>query len=130
MAYSGTPTVSEVYVQGRRHVRITLAELEAAAASEATIPGIPVHGTIVAVKATKTAGSAASIDPVLGRAASFAASTQDHIWSNGTAAAHINESGLSVRYYAPTGTLYVRSTAASAADNTVESEILILDGWV
>lgn len=128
-AYSGTSTKVTGSVSGRAVYTVTLTETEAAAGSEATITGLPQRGTIISYKATLTAGTGTTIDPVGGRAAAFVASTQNHIFSNGTAAAHIHNQDP-VRYYSSTGTLYIRSTPNNAAaDHTITTEILIVDGW-
>ena len=132
MAYAGTVTVKRFTISGRRHYLVTIAETEAAATSEATIPGtdIPILGTIVAVKATKTAGSAATIDPRCGRATGWTDSTQDAVYANGAAAAHIDAAPGSF-YARPSGqSLFWRSTVNAAADNSISTEILIVEGFI
>ena len=133
MAYAGTSTVVETVRNGRRHVLVTLSETEAASGSEAIVDGVPITGTIVGYRATRSAGTGATIDPIAGRAAAFVAAGQDFIGQNGTAAAYVDPismTGLPWRYYSATGKLFVRSTASNAAaDHTITTEILILDGW-
>lgn len=107
---------------------VTYTETETAAASEATIAGVPKFGRIMSVKATLTAGSGATIAPEIGSAASWTDSTQGEVLSGPTAAAHIHETQV-VPYYSSTGALYVRSTPDSATDNAVSVEILIREGW-
>jgi hypothetical protein len=127
-AYSGTSSVDRS-TPGRTIYLVTLTETEAAAGSEATITGLPVKGTILSYKATLTAGTGTTIDPVIGRAAAFTVSTQNHIASNDAAAAHVHNQDP-VRYYSSTGTLYIRSTPNNAtADHSITTEILIADGW-
>jgi len=106
----------------------TYTETEVAAASEATVAGVPKFGRIMRVKATHTSGSGSTIAPEIGNAATWADSTNAEIVSGPTAAAHIDETQV-VRYYSPTGTLYVRATPDSATDNAVSTEILIREGW-
>jgi hypothetical protein len=108
--------------------RITYTETEVAAASEASVSGVPPIGRIVSYKATKTAGSAATIAPEAGNTSGWTDSTQAEIMSGPTAAAHIHETQV-IPYSAPTGTIYIRATPASATDNSVATEICILEGW-
>lgn len=130
MAYAATVAVTRETISGRRIYRVTIAEVEARDTSEATITGVPVLGTIVSYRATLTAGTGTTITPVVGRAAAFAASTQNYIADPGSAGAHIDDS-THVPYYSATGTLYVRSTANNAAtDHAISTEILIAEGVV
>jgi hypothetical protein len=129
-AYTGTCTITDVGApDGRRHWLVSITETEAASGSEATCSNLPVRGTIVSYKATLTAGTGTTIDPVVGSAAAFTVSTQSHVASNDVAAAHISNQDP-VRYYSSTGTLYIRSTPNNAAaDHSITTEILIADGW-
>jgi len=129
MAYAGTSSVVFKTISGRRHAIITCSETEAAAASEWSIAlGHPIW-TLKSYKATLTAGTAASINPRLGRAASFVVSTQDHIATQGTTAAHIkNATAVPVVLSSTTPTLYVRSTVNAGADNSISTEIVLVEG--
>ena len=128
MAYAGTPTITKTSIGGRSHFTVTIAETEAAAGSEWSVPGLGLRVTIYSYRATLTAGTGTTVNPILGSAAAFTASTQGHIATNATTAAHINDQTV-LRCYLPTGVLYGRSTVDAAADNTVATEIMIVDGW-
>ncbi len=129
MAYSATVTeASKGADGGRNHWAMSIAETEAAAGSEWSVGGLPKRVTIFAYKATLTAGTGTTINPILGNAAAFTASTQGHLATNDTTAAHINDQ-TRLRAYLPTGTLYGRSTVDADTDNTIATEILIVEGW-
>ena len=126
MAYAqSTPTITRG-AGGEFLVEYT--ETDVQAASEATVESLPTFGRIVMYKATKTAGSAASIAPTGGTAASFSASTQAEIMAGPTAAAFIHET-QTLYYYTSTGTLYFRATPNTGSDNSVSTQICILEGW-
>ena len=126
MAYAqATPVVSR---GPSGEYLITYTETEVAAASQASVSGVPPIGRIVSFKATKTSGSAATIAPELGSSSGWTDSTQDELVSGPSAAAHIHETQV-VPYSAPTGIIYIRATPASATDNAVATEICILEGW-
>lgn len=133
MAYAATVTVTRRTISGRRHYTVEVTETEAAAASEwstAQADDLPAIGTITHFQATLTAGSAATIQPRLGKATGWANDTQGEITRQSTAAAHINDAGL-VRYSIPEGTvprLFGRSTVNAGADNTVVTIIEIVEG--
>lgn len=128
MAYTATVTVRDRMLGGRRVFIVTIAETEARDTSEATIEDLPVVGRIVDVHCTRTAGTGATIDPEIGRAATWSDATQDEVWQNGTAAAHIDAQPGKV-YYSSNGKLYWRSTPnSSATDHTITSQIIILEG--
>ena len=130
MAYSGTSTVVQKVLGGRRYFIVTLTETEARDTSEATITGLPVIGRILDVHATKTAGTGATIDPEAGRAAAWTDLTQNEIWQNGSAAAHI-DAQPGKPYYSSTGTIYWRSTPSDAtADHSITTQITIVEGAV
>ncbi len=130
MAYAAAVTESSRGADGGRlHWAMSIAETEAAAGSEWSIGGLPNRVTIFSYKATLTAGTGTTINPILGNAGSFTASTQGHIATNDTTAAHINDQ-TALRCYLPTGALYGRSTVDADTDNTIATEILIVEGWV
>lgn len=132
MSYAASITyLPPVNIDGKRVFVVRIAETEAAPASEATIDGskIPRIGTITSYRATLTAGTGATIQPALGRKAAFTASTQEHIGSQASAAAHIRDiSGI--RYnLGSQDNLIVRSTPNNAAaDHTIGTELVITEG--
>jgi hypothetical protein len=129
MAYAAAVTVAVEVISGRRHYLVTIAETEAAAASEFTVPNLPQRGKIMSYKAKRTAGTGTTVDPIIGRSATPTTATLDAIWENGTAAGNI-DSFPGVQYYSSTGTIYGRSTPNNAAaDHTITTQILIVEGW-
>lgn len=131
MAYAATILSRRTTVErGRRHVTVTVRETEAATASEFTIPGLPPKGKIVSYKATKVAGTGATINPRLGLATGFMDNTQNHLATNSTTAAHINDQ-VQLRYQTvdEAGELFVNSNVDAAADNTIDTEIMVAEGW-
>jgi len=129
MAYSyGTPTVS-VFVgpSGREEYVISITETEAssAAGAEWVVAGLPKVGRITLYKSTLTAGTGTAINPKLGATPGFTVSTQGHLATNSTTAAHINDA-TSFPVYLPTGTLYGRSSANNAATDHAISTIIVL----
>lgn len=128
MAYAAVSTVTRELHNGRWLSRVALTETEARDTSEATITGVPIQGTIIEYKATLTAGTGTTINPALGNLATFVASTQAHLGTSSVTAVHVHDQ-VPLRYDAPTGTLYVRSTPNSAvADHSISTVILIADG--
>ncbi len=129
MAYAGTATIASKGADGgRNHWAVTIVETEAAAGSEWSVGGLPQRVTIFSYRATLTAGTGTTINPILGEEAAFTASTQAHIATNATTAVHINDQTV-LRCYLPTGTLYGRSTVDAGSDNTIATGILIAEGW-
>lgn len=113
---------------GRDQVMVTIAETSASSASEVTISGLPRCGVIVSYRATLSAGTGTTIHPVVGLAAGFATSTQDHLATATTTAAFVNEQGATA-FCSADGKLYVRSTPNNAAaDHTITTQIVIVEG--
>lgn len=116
--------------RGRRHVTITVRETEAATGSEFSIPGLPPKGKIVSYKSTLTAGTGTTINPRLGLATGFVDDTQDHLATNSTTAGHINDQ-VQLRYQTAdeAGELFINSSVDAGADNTIDTEIMVVEGW-
>jgi len=127
MAYSATVSKDSDVTDGRKIHKISIVEDEAAAASEFSIPGVPEAGRIVSYRATLISGSGATINPIIGLAASFAASSQNHLATNSTTAAHVNDQTELV-YFSSSSSLHIRSTVNAGSDNVVHTEIVILEG--
>ena len=126
MAYSATVTIT--HAGGRDYV-VTISETDAAAASEATITGLPKKGLLLAQLADKTAGSATTLDPRLTTASGSTLSTQTVI-ENGTAAANIsNLADPAIPFFSATGTLYHKSVVDAGTNNSVTTVYLIRAGW-
>lgn len=127
MAYSYDITITPI---GSGDYLVQIDELEAGAATEATIPGLPPKGRVRAQIAQLISGTGTTIDPVLGTTTDPAASSLTTIVSNGTAAAGVNNlASPAVTYYDADGQLFHRSVCDAGADNTVTSVYLISSGW-
>lgn len=126
MAYSANVTITHA---GGRDYLVTISETDAAAASEATITGLPKKGLVLSQLADKTTGSATTLDPVLTTASGSTLSTQTVI-ENGTAAATIsNLADPAIPYYSATGTLYHKTQVDTGTNNGVTTVYLIRAGW-
>ena len=129
MAYTANVSTPSAQMKGgQRLVYVTITETEARDTSEFSITGLPKIGTIVYYKATLTAGTGGTIQPKIGRAASFAESTQNHVGTQSVAKSHHNDTSKLV-YSSPTGTLYIRSWPNRTATNhAITTEVIILAG--
>lgn len=134
MAYaaSGNTTPVVIHENGRLIKTFVVTETEASSAAEYTIR-VPKVGTILLTQWELTTPGASSTMQLTFRTAtgawdgSGANSNKDvNRESSGTAQ---GQSQTSVKYYAPAGTLYVRSTLDSATTNsTVNTTIVIQSG--
>lgn len=137
MAYaqSATVTHSRRLVDGRRMWRIVVTETECAATSEWDVaPGdcagvlLPVDGTITSYHAVKTAGTAATLQPILSRTTAPATTQIGYIGAQTAAAASVHDNA-SIPYRG-LGTLYGRSRPDAGADNAITTEITIVEGHI
>ena len=129
MAYAQTtPTITARLVGDELHYVVEYTETEVAAASEASVSGIPTHGRIVSYQATLTSGTGTTIAPEGGASSGWTDSTQDEVMSGPTAAAHIHETQV-IPYYASAGVLYFRSTPDAGTDNAVGTRVMLIEGW-
>ena len=135
MAYAATYTVTVSTKQGdgRRRWLVVITETECANTSEfAVAPSVcsgyplPSSGTITRYSAVKTAGTAATLRPILSRTTAPASTQVGYIGRQSAAAASVHD-GTSTRYDNLT-TLYGRSTPDAGADNTIVTEITIVEG--
>jgi hypothetical protein len=131
MAYSATITRVEKTISGRRHFFVTIVEAEAnnLIAAEWSITGFPFYAaTLVSYVATRISGTGTQINPKLGKATGWSASTQDHIGVNTTTAAHINDETHNF-FALPLGVLFGHSMIDHAtADGVVHTELVFIEG--
>jgi len=136
MAYAAVYSITPLVISRRRHYLLELNETDGAAASQAEIKQssdygeLPRIGTIVSVKATKTTGAAATLDPRAGRTTGWADSTNDAIYANGAAAAHIDSSPGSTFALVDGQSIFWKSTPDSGTNNVIATEILIVEGFI
>lgn len=93
------------------------------------VVGIPRSGTIVHFVSTLTGGSGTTVQPKLGRAASWAVSGVDHIAQRDTATAYHNSS-VPVNYTFDPGqalVLYGCSVVNSGTNNAITTVITIIE---
>lgn len=134
MAYAAVVTVTQLTPIAKEYLHnfiVDITETGATSTDEATITGLPVQGRIIRQICIHTAGTAATVDPVLGSATNPASAGKDLILENATAAATVdNLPSPAVPYYSSTGTLYHRSVSNGAStDNSHTVRYLIRDGW-
>jgi hypothetical protein len=129
MAYNDpVPTVED---KGKEVV-ITISEEDCGTSNEpAAIPLAFAKGRIIGIRCTKTAGSATTVAPVLGRVTDPGNSSnlKDKI-TEATAAASIDiVPDPPINFYASDGVLYHRSVPDTGSDNDITTEYRILKGW-
>ena len=128
-----TPVRYDFSVGGRRCSVFVYGETDVSSSTDAviTLPawqtGNAQLASIVAYKATKGAGDAATLHTVFGYTAAFSTSTQAHIATATATAAHIHEQGETV-FWAPQGRLYIRPVPNAGTNNVVSTEITICEG--
>ncbi len=127
MAYAFTESRVVDRTQGRQTLTIQISETDAAAASEFSITNLPRMGRIVSYRVTLTAGSGATVNPKVGISAAFVVDSQNHVGSNTTTAAHVNDQ-VALGYASSDGRLFVRSSVNAGADNAISTEIVIVEG--
>ena len=105
---------------------VTITETECAAASEWNIPNLPTVFTVLSYTAQRTAGSATTLRPALGKAAAFTTTSVNFIGQQAAAAAFVNDQSAII--CRGTGTLYGHTTPDVGADNSVTTEIILAAG--
>lgn len=128
MAYAFESAITRCEPNGL-HVLVT--ETECATTSEATIALGVTSGRVLRHQAALTAGTAATIDPIVGIATDPSAAAATVVVENDVAAATIdNVQPGGVPYYVEGGTLYLRSRPNAGADNSVTTRLFIaLGSW-
>lgn len=130
MAYAQSAvTIKSFIIDGRAGWHVIYTETEVAAASTATITGLPEYGTITLLRVAAAKVTAATVQPAFGRTVGWTLTTSvDHAGQVAAAAATINDS-TGLRYSdLVDGTLYVRTTPNAGADTSTTVEMTIMDG--
>jgi len=123
MAYANTVTVT----RKNREVVVTITETECAAGSEADPIDLGFsRGRILRQACVKTAGSAATVDPIIGTATNPSGASV--VLENDTAAATVDNQITGGATFNGS-VLYHRSNPASATDNSITTTYHILVGW-
>ena len=132
MAYLAVVTVTQL---STRDYVVRVAETEAAAASEATLASatneLPQRFRLLRAVSILSAGTATTIDPILGRSTNPAG--VDVIYENGAPAATADNAPINglpsylgnVYPYS----MFHRSRVNAGADNTVTTEYYLREGW-
>ena len=125
-----TPVAGAIISMGRGVYRrtYTFTETSLENTHEWVISGLPQHFNVVSYKATKSAGTAATIGPLeLGRALSFTLNTNEHIATSTLTAhaTHQNDQTVLLCDVQAGLRLVGRTRPASHTDNTVATEIVI-----
>ena len=105
-----------------------ITETEAGAATEATIEGLPKKGRICAQLATKTAGSATTLAPILVTTSASTAAVETVVQAS-AAADQSNAFDPPVKYTVDNGTLFHRSVCDTGSDSSITTVYLIQAGW-
>ena len=134
MSYNQTdPAKAQHPGQPLPEMVVTFEESDLATASEWMVDGLPKRITLIRFcSVLSTPGSAATIQPELGRVATWVSEgSPDHLTKQVTAAAFINDFTM-LRLSLPDGKLYGRSKpdVATGASGVVETEFSYLPGWV
>ena len=135
MAYTATPTVEHLAGgDGERKFRVTIAETDCGASSEASFT-LPVAGSIrpvriaqmYRVQSVKSSGSATTVQPRLGSAA---AATGVQVQYLATAAASVDDQPAApvVIYGTAGGVFYHRSQPDTGSDNAITTVYIIEEG--
>ena len=100
------------------------------AATEVTIAGVPRTGFITRIHAVKTGGTAAHIQPVLGRATNPSGSINQILLVAASSGIHIDEVPAEKIPYSSdaSGNLFMRLQPDAGADNNISWELYIVSG--
>lgn len=130
MAYTQSPVAktAEAAPDRQNMISVSWNDSEAQTTSEGVVQNLPKRGIIKRLTATLVSGTAATINPVVGRAAGFSPDTQDQVIAAPGAAAHIDLTGP-FYYYASEGALYIVGAPNAGTDNVISYEMLIVPGW-
>jgi hypothetical protein len=123
MAYAFSVTVNRL----GNDTQILISETDVSAGDEATVVGIPLHGTILRQKCSVTAGPATTVNPVLYRVAGGGPNAT--LAANATPAQAVDNASPQFAYSDPDGSAFHRSQPDAGATNAIESEYLIKGGW-
>lgn len=130
MAYASTVTVQQ---PGTGLYVVTITETEAAATSEVQInlaaKGLPPVGSVVARRCAVTAGTATTVQPVLG-IATDPENGSGWLFSTDTAANPVHQQPASpISYGTQVASFFHRSKVGAGADNSVTTVYHIKRGW-
>ena len=111
-----------------QEITVVIAQTSVGTATELEIPLGITRGRLLRIIADKTAGSASTIDPILGIATNPAGSNV--VFEQGTAAATIdNQIVGGATFSTSTGSLFYRPKPDSGSDNAITTHLHILVGW-
>ena len=110
------------------HYHFGIIETASAAGTETVIPNIPKVGTIVKFHSVLISGSASTVAPELGRAASWVDDKFDQVIADPSAAAFVDNT-TRTPYAAFDGSFYLRSQPNTGSDNVIHTQILIVASW-
>lgn len=115
-------------ISGRRYLIVDVSETAADGSQEYEITDFPFEiATLIKVQATKTSGAAATINPRFGLTSGWTDDTQNHIGTNGTTAAHINDE-THVSFRKSESSIYGNSNANTGSDNAITTLLIFVEG--
>ncbi len=124
MAY----TTASITRLGSRDYLVTIEGTNIGAGTEVTIPGLPRKGRIRRLKANKSAGTATTLNSLLGTTTNPTGNAVVLKTTTPAAPNNLEPTG-GTTYYSANGTLYYRGQPDAGSDNTESVEIFISDGW-
>ena len=132
MAYAAAVTVSSKRIAGRKAWTVSVAETEAATASEYAVqlPGAKGRVTITRFTCDITAGTATTVQPSIGRATGWAITDANHVAKQSAAAAVVNDPTLLSFELGAASSFYVESIPDAGADNSITTRIELVEGVI
>ena len=113
--------------RGAYRQTITIAETDAASASEWEVSGLPQSCVLVSIKGQLTAGTGTTIGPYeLGAATGWSSNTMDDLGTSSiAAAAFMADQTALILPIGSGGSLYGRSKVDAAADNSITTQLVL-----
>lgn len=112
-----------------QEVLVVISQTSVGTATEVEIPLGITRGRLLRIIASKTAGSASNIDPILGIATDPASTAVNVVYEQGTAAVTIDQQIAGGATFSCNGSLFYRPKPDSGSDNSVSTILHILVGW-
>lgn len=121
-------TVTKSGGGGEESYILVLTFTSSSSATEVACIGVPVIGTMGALKFKLESGAGTQLTPVVGTSPSFVASTMNYVGTVTSPGAFINEQ-IRTTYWSKQGILYVRPVPNSGTSNhTINGTIIIAGG--
>ena len=123
MAYAAVVTIKRL----GSDVQVTIAETDCAIGDEATISGLPLHGTILRQTCVLSSGTATTVSPLLAQTAAGTGTAV--LVENATPAAVVDNASPTVAYVDADGIAFHQARPDAGADNVISTQYLIKGAW-